>query len=90
MDTDEKKQDCFKQGLNPELCCALSSVDYESFQKLVDKAFVMEREHKSLVEDYKHKIADQGSSSNIRPHHNPPEQALMYYQADQYPSQQYN
>ena len=72
VDTDGKKQDCFKQGLNPELHCALSNVDYASFQKLVDKAFIMEREHKNLVGDCKRRMADQGSSSNARPRRNPP------------------
>src|SRR6266498_3082695 len=80
VDIDEKKQDCFKQGLSPELRCALSNVDYESFQKLVDKAFIMEREHKNLVEDCKRRMADQGSSSNVRTHRNPPQQAPRCYQ----------
>lgn len=31
IDTDEKKQDCFRQGLSSELRYALSSNDYPTF-----------------------------------------------------------
>src|SRR6266540_1496909 len=51
--TDDRKQECFCQGLRPGLRYAVSNVDYESFQKMVDKTFVMEKEQKSLEEDRK-------------------------------------
>ena len=75
MDSDEKKQDCFRQGLNPGLRYAVSNVDYESFQKLVDKVFVMEKERKGLEEDRKRRMFSQGSPSNARPRYNPYPQA---------------
>ena len=77
VDSDEKKQDCFRQGLNPGLRYAVSNVDYESFQKLVDKVFVMEKERKGLEEDRKRRMVSQGSPSNARPRYSPYPQAPM-------------
>src|SRR5438128_1120337 len=42
---------------NPGFCYALSNVDYDRFQRLVDKAFVMEKERKRLEEDRKRRMA---------------------------------
>jgi len=69
VDTDDKKQDCFRDGLNPGIRYALSSNEYDTFQKLVDKAFTVERERKVLEADRKRKMAFQGQSSgsNTRP-----------------------
>ena len=41
VDTDEKKQDYFLEGLNTGLQYALSANKYPNFQKLVDRAFIM-------------------------------------------------
>ena len=48
--TEERKIDRFLGGLNPQLWCTLSMLDFPYFQTLVNKAFIAEREHK-LVSD---------------------------------------
>jgi hypothetical protein len=40
--TDEKKQDCFLNGLNDNLAYALEARDFENFQAMVNKALVLE------------------------------------------------
>ena len=78
VDTNDKKQDCFRDGLNPRIHYALSSNEYDTFQKLVDKAFTVERERKVLEADRKRKMAFQGQSSgsNTRPRFNQPGQVV--------------
>nr|XP_020169414.1 uncharacterized protein LOC109754934 [Aegilops tauschii subsp. strangulata] len=50
--TEERKIDRFLGGLNPQLRCTLSMLDFPDFQTVVNKAFIAEREHK-LVSDTK-------------------------------------
>jgi hypothetical protein len=40
--TDEKKQECFLNGLEDGLSYALEARDFENFQTTVDKALVLE------------------------------------------------
>jgi hypothetical protein len=42
MDTDEKKQERFLNGLDDELAYALEARDFENFQTMIDKALVLE------------------------------------------------
>jgi hypothetical protein len=42
VDTDEKKQECFLNGLNDGLTYALEAQDFENFQGMVNKALVLE------------------------------------------------
>jgi hypothetical protein len=42
VDTDEKKQECFMNGLNDGLAYALEARDFENFQGMVNKALVLE------------------------------------------------
>jgi hypothetical protein len=42
VDTDEKKQECFLNGLNDGLAYALEVQDFENFQGVVNKALVLE------------------------------------------------
>jgi hypothetical protein len=42
VDTDEKKQECFLNGLNDGLAYALEARDFENFQGMVNKALVLE------------------------------------------------
>jgi hypothetical protein len=42
VDTDEKKQECFLNGLNDGLTYALEARDFENFQGMVNKALVLE------------------------------------------------
>jgi hypothetical protein len=42
VDTDEKKHECFLNGLNDGLAYALEAQDFENFQGVVNKALVLE------------------------------------------------
>jgi hypothetical protein len=42
VDTDEKKQECFPNGLNDGLAYTLEAWDFENFQGMVNKALVLE------------------------------------------------
>jgi hypothetical protein len=42
VDTDEKKQDYFLNGLNDGLAYALEAQDFENFQGMLNKALVVE------------------------------------------------
>jgi hypothetical protein len=64
VDTDEKKQDYFLNGLNDGLAYALESWDFENFQGMVNEALVLE--NCRGVMKHKHKLVCQhqpGSSS---------------------------
>jgi hypothetical protein len=67
VDTDEKKQECFLNGLNNRLAYALEARDFENFQGMVNKDLVLEN-HRGMME-HKHKLVRQhqpGSSSRPR------------------------
>jgi TPP-dependent indolepyruvate ferredoxin oxidoreductase alpha subunit len=49
VDTDEKKQECFLNGLNDGLAYALEAQDFENFQGMVNKALVLEN-HRDMME----------------------------------------
>jgi hypothetical protein len=42
VDTDEKKKECFLNGLDDGLAYALEDRDFENFQTMVDKALALE------------------------------------------------
>jgi hypothetical protein len=54
VDTDEKKQDYFLNGLNDGLSYALEARDIENFQGMVNKAHVL-KNHRGVMER-KHKL----------------------------------
>jgi hypothetical protein len=67
VDTDEKKQECFLNGLNDGLAYAQEAQDFENFQGMVNKALVLE--NRRGVMECKHKLVRQhqpGSSSTPR------------------------
>jgi hypothetical protein len=67
VDTDEKKQECFFNGLNDGLAYASKARDFENFQGMVNKALVPEN-HRGVIER-KRKLVHQhqpGSSSKPR------------------------
>jgi hypothetical protein len=67
VDTDEKKQDYFLNGLNDGLSYALEAQDFENFQGMVNKALMLEN-HRGVMER-KCKLVHQhqlGSSSRPR------------------------
>jgi hypothetical protein len=59
MDTDEKKQDWFLNGLNDGLAYALKARDFTSFQDMVDKALVLE--NRRGIMEHKRKMQCTGS-----------------------------
>jgi hypothetical protein len=64
VDTNEKKQDCFLNGLHDGLTYALEAQDFENFQGMVNRALVLE--NRRGVMEHKHKLVRQyqpGSSS---------------------------
>jgi hypothetical protein len=48
VDTDEKKQECFLNGLEDGLAYALEARDFKDFQTMVDKALVLENRREIL------------------------------------------
>jgi hypothetical protein len=64
VDTNEKKQDYFPNGLNDGLAYALEARDFKNFQGMVNKALMLEN-RRGVIEQ-KRKLAHQhqtGSSS---------------------------
>jgi hypothetical protein len=67
VDTDEKKHECFLNGLNDGLAYALEARDFENFQGMVNKALVLE--NRRGVMERKRKLVhlhQPGSSSKPR------------------------
>jgi hypothetical protein len=70
INTDEKKQDMFLNGLSDDIPFQLLNTDYAAFQHMVDKAIIMENKIKEKDKDGKRKMPfhRQPSRSNVRPH----------------------
>jgi hypothetical protein len=66
VDTDEKKQECFLNGLYDGLAYALEARDFENFQTIVDKALVLENRRGILLSKRKQERQSQ-QSTNFRP-----------------------
>jgi hypothetical protein len=49
VNTDEKKQECFLNGLNDGLAYALEARDFENFHGMVNKSLVLEN-HRGVME----------------------------------------
>jgi hypothetical protein len=67
VDTDEKKQECFLNGLNDGLAYILEARDFRNFQGMVNTALVLE--NRRGVMDRKRKLVRQhqpSSSSKLR------------------------
>jgi hypothetical protein len=62
VDTDEKKHECFLNGLNDGLSYALEARYFENFQGMVNKALVIEN-HRGVMER-KHKLVRQHQPSS--------------------------
>jgi hypothetical protein len=63
VNTNEKKQDAFLNGLNDEIQFQLLNIDYEDFQRMVHKAIIVENKFKAMEKNGKRKIPFQGQSS---------------------------
>jgi hypothetical protein len=76
INTDEKKQDMFLNGLTDDIQFQLLNTDYADFQHMVDKAIVIENKIKEMEKDGKRKVlfSGQSSGSNIRPRFSQPNQ----------------
>jgi hypothetical protein len=48
VNTNKKKQDAFMNGLNDEIQFKLLNTDYEDFQRMVDKANIVENKLKEM------------------------------------------
>jgi hypothetical protein len=57
VDTDEKKQECFLNGLNDGLAYDLEVQDFENFHVMVNKALMLE--NRRGVMERKHKLVCQ-------------------------------
>ncbi len=66
VDTDEKKQKCFLNGLNDGLAYALEARDFENFQGMVNKALVLEN-HRGVMERKRKLVHQHQPSSSFRP-----------------------
>jgi hypothetical protein len=66
IDTDEKKQECFLNGLNDRLAYALEARDFENFQGMVNKALVLEN-HRDVMECKRKLVHQHLSGSGPRP-----------------------
>jgi hypothetical protein len=67
MDTNEKKQDWFLNGLNDGLAYALEARDFINFQDMVDKAFVLENRRGIMERKRKmQRTGSQGSNTRFR------------------------
>jgi hypothetical protein len=69
VDTDEKKQECFLNGLEDGLAYALEAQDFENFQTMVDKALVLENRRVTLSSKRKQERQTQ-QNTNPMPHIN--------------------
>jgi hypothetical protein len=69
INTNEKKQDAFLNGLNDDIQFQLLNTDYADFQHMVNKAIVIENKIKEMEKDGKRKVSfsRQSSGSNVRP-----------------------
>jgi hypothetical protein len=78
INTDEKKQDMFLNGLNDDIQLQLLNTDYADFQHVVDKAIVIENKIKEIQKDSKRKVSFRGqpSGSNVRPRFSQPNQFI--------------
>jgi hypothetical protein len=67
MDTDEKKQDCFLNGLNDDPAYVLEACDFINFQDMVDKALVRENRRGIMARKRKmQRTGSQGSNTRFR------------------------
>jgi hypothetical protein len=67
VDTDEKKPECFLNGLIDGLAYALEAQDFENFQGMVNKALVLEN-HRGVMERKRKLVCQHQPGSSSRPH----------------------
>jgi hypothetical protein len=69
VNTDEKNQNAYLNGLNDEIQFQLLNTDYEDFQRMVDKDIIVKNKIKEMEKNDKRKMSLLGhsSGSNTRP-----------------------
>src|SRR5438105_764102 len=67
VETDVSKQEHFMEGLEDNLQCQLLSSEFSSFQRLVDKALIVESKRRQIGEKRKMASQNQHGGSNMRP-----------------------
>jgi hypothetical protein len=80
VDTDEKKQDYFLNGLNDGLANALEAWDFENFQGMVNKALVLEN-RRGVMERRRKLVHQNQSGSSSKPRIAPPTAGSMFHPA---------
>jgi hypothetical protein len=66
VDTDEKKQECFLNGLNDGLAYALEARDFENFQGMVNKALVL-KNRRGVMECKRTLVSQHQPGNSSRP-----------------------
>jgi hypothetical protein len=66
VDTDEKKQECFLNGLNGRLAYALEARDFKNFQGMVNKALVLEN-YRGVMERKRKLVRQHQPGSSSKP-----------------------
>ena len=64
VDTDEKKQACFRQGLSSKLQNRLAMIKFDTLSELVNKTIIQEDAHLAHKAEKKRKALAAGSSSS--------------------------
>jgi hypothetical protein len=67
VDTDEKKHECFLNGLNDGLAYALEACDFENFQGMVNKTLVLEN-RRGVIERNCKLVRQHQPGNSSRPH----------------------
>ena len=80
MDTDEKKQACFRQGLSSNLQDRLAIVRFDTFSELVNGAIIQEDAHLAHKTEKKRKAPAVGYSSSDRLVQSGPQRAPFQHQ----------
>jgi hypothetical protein len=66
FDNDEKKQECFLNGMNDGLAYALEARDFENYHGMVNKALVLENQ-RGVMERKRKLVHQHQSSSSSKP-----------------------
>jgi hypothetical protein len=80
VDTDEKKQECFLNGLNDGLAYALEARDFENIQGTVNKALVLEN-RRGMMEHKRKLVHLRQPGSSSRPHVTTPSVGPVFHPA---------
>jgi hypothetical protein len=80
VDTDEKKQECFLNGLNDGLAYALEARDFENFQGMVNKALMLEN-RRGVMEHKRKLVCQQQPCSSSRPRVTMPSTGPVFHPA---------